>query len=280
MHAQAAATGADEPENQKSHQNMKYLLLTLWMAVLPCPADLSITADDLFAQLTNQGNGNVLDLTKSPGEIEKTIGKDSIITGRFDMSQIDAIASDNDRSYIGIRRVRNSQTESESIAFSCAGVTLQDGYVFNRSQPGSTMGSTIITDNYEVLIGQDMITPAELATQLRSGNTAALTLMRTPQPGQLDIMVISVRDAATGEFSDYAVGLDISTEQDIVGLDLFMMDKHRFDAGDIYLGTGYGLTDAVAATHHILGGSLTPEPATATLSLAALTALAAKRRRK
>lgn len=86
--------------------------------------------------------------------------------------------------------------------------------------------------------------------------------------------------AATGEFSDYAVGLDISTEQDVVGLDLFMMDKHRFDAGDIYLGTGYGLTDAVAATHHILGGSLTPEPATATLSLAALTALAAKRRRK
>lgn len=259
---------------------MKYVFITLWTAVLPCLADLTLTPDDLFAQLTNQGNGNVLDLTKSPGEVEKTIGKDSIITGRFDMAQIDAIASDNDRSYLGIRRVRNEQTESESIAFSCAGVMQQDGYVFNRSQPGTTMGSTIITDNYEVLIRQDMITPAELAAQLRAGNTAALTLMRTPQPGQLDVMVISVRDAATGAFTDYAVGLDISTSADVVGLDLFMMDKHRFDAGDIYLGTGYGLGDAVEATHHILGGTLTPEPATATLSLVALTALAAKRRRK
>lgn len=243
-------------------------------------ADLTLTPDDLFAQLTNQGSGNVLDLTKSPGEVEKTFGKDSIITGRFDITKIDAITADDDTSYLGIRRVRNEQTESESIAFSCAGVTQQNGYVFNRSQPGTTMGSTIITDNYEVLIGQDMIAPSELAAQLRAGNTAALTLLRTPQPGELDIMVISVRDGQTGTFTDYAVGLDISTEQDIVGLDLFMMDKHRFDAGDIYIGTGFALDDAVAATHHILGGTLTPEPTSATLSLLALTALCGRRKRK
>lgn len=248
--------------------------------MLPCMADLTLTPDDLFAQLTNQGNGNVLDLTKSPGEVEKTFGKDSIITGRFDITKIDAIAKDNDTSYIGIRRVRNAQTESESIAFSCAGVTQRDGYVFNRSQPGTTMGTTIITDTYDVLIGQDMITPAELAAQLRAGNTAALTLLRTPHPGELDVMVISVRDGQTGAFTDYAVGLDISTELDVVGLDLFMMDKHRFDAGDIYIGTGFGLDDAVAATHHILGGPLTPEPATSTLSLLALTALCGRRKRK
>lgn len=259
---------------------MKSILLTLWTAILPCMADGTITPDDLFAQLTNKGNGNVLDLTKTPGEVEKTIGKDSIITGRFDITKIDAIAADDDKSYIGIRRVRNSQTESESIAFSCAGVTQQDGYVFNRSQPGTTMGTTIITGNYEVLIGQDMITPFELAGQLRAGNTAALTLLRTPHSGELDLMVISVRDAQTGDFTDYAVGLDISTAADVVGLDLFMMDKHRFDAGDIYLGTGYGLTDAVTATHHILGGSITPEPSTATLSLLALSALCGKRKRK
>lgn len=243
-------------------------------------ADLTLTPDDLFAQLTNQGHDNVLDLTKSPGEVEKTFGKDSIITGRFDITKIDAIATDDDRSYIGIRRVRNSQTESESIAFSCAGVTQQDGYVFNRSQPGTTMGTTIITDNYEVLIGQDMITPGELAAQLRAGNTAALTLLRTPHPGELDVMVISVRDGQTGAFTDYAVGLDISTELDVVGLDLFMMDKHRFDAGDIYIGTGFGLDDAVVATHHILGDPLTPEPGTATLSLMALAGLCGRRKRK
>lgn len=248
--------------------------------MLPCMADLTLTPDDLFAQLTNQGNGNVLDLTKIPGEVEKTFGKDCIITGRFDITKIDAIATDNDTSYIGIRRVRNAQTESESIAFSCAGVTQRDGYVFNRAQPGTTMGSTIITDTYEVLIGQDMITPAELAAQLRAGNTAALTLLRTPHPGELDVMVISVRDGQTGTFTDYAVGLDISTELDVVGLDLFMMDKHRFDAGDIYIGTGFGLDDAVTATHHILGGPLTPEPTTATLSLLALTVLCGRRKRK
>lgn len=259
---------------------MKSILLTLWTAMLPCMADITVTPDDLFAQLTNRGNGNVLDLTKRPGEVEKTFGKDSIITGRFDITKIDAIATDNDTSYLGIRRVRNSQTESESIAFSCAGVTQQNGYVFNRSQPGTTMGTTIITGNYEVLIGQDMITPAELATQLRAGNTAALTLLRTPHPGELDVMVISVRDAQTGAFTDYAVGLDISTELDVVGLDLFMMDKHRFDAGEIYIGTGYGLTDAVTATHHILGGTLTPEPATATLSLVALAGLTLRRKRR
>lgn len=248
--------------------------------MLPAMAGISITPDDLFAQLTNQGSGNVLDLTKTPGEVEKTFGKDSIITGRFDITKIDAIATDNDTSYIGIRRVRNSQTESESIAFSCAGVTRQDGYVFNRSQPGTTMGSTIITDNYEVLIGQDMITPAELASQLRAGNTAALTLLRTPHPGELDVIVISVRDGQTGAFTDYAVGLDISTELDVVGLDLFMMDKHRFDAGDIYIGTSFSLDDAVAATHHILGGPLTPEPTTATLSLMALAGLCGRRKRQ
>lgn len=248
--------------------------------MLPCMADLTLTPDDLFAQLTNQGNGNVLDLTKRPGEVEKTFGKDSIITGRFDITKIDAIATDNDTSYIGIRRVRASQTESESVSFSCAGVTQQDGYVFNRAQPGTTMGTTIITDTYKVLIGQDMITPAELATQLRAGNTAALTLLRTPHPGELDVMVISVRDGQTGAFTDYAVGLDISTELDVVGLNLFMMDKHRFDAGDIYIGTGFRLDDAVAATHHILGGPLTPEPTTTTLSLLALTALCGRRKRK
>lgn len=247
--------------------------------MLPCWADISITPGDLFAQLTNKGNGNVLDLTKSPGEVEKTIGKDSIITGRFDITKIDAIATDDNTSYIGIRRVRNSQTESESIAFSCAGVTQQDGYVFNRAQPGTTMGSTIILGDYDILIGQEMITPAQLAEQLRAGNTAALTLLRTPHPGAEDIMVISVRDTQTGSFTDYAVGLDISTELDVVGLDLFMMDKHRFDAGDIYLGTGYGLGDAVAATHHILGGPLTPEPATTTLSLLALAGLCGRRKR-
>lgn len=243
-------------------------------------ADFSITPDDLFARLTNQGNGNVLDLTKSPGEVEKTIGKDSIITGRFDITKIDAIATDNNTSYIGIRRVRHSQTESESIAFSCAGVTQKDGYVFNRAQPGTTIGDTIILGDYDILIGQEMIPPSQLAAELRAGNTAALTLLRTPKPGEEDIMVISVRDAATGSFTDYAVGLDISTPADLVGLDLFMMDKHRFDAGDIYLGTGYGLGDAVAATHYILGGPMTPEPATATLALLALGLLSRRRRKE
>lgn len=258
---------------------MKTILFTLWAAVLPCMADFSITPEDLFARLTNQGNGNVLDLTKSPGEVEKTIGKDSIITGRFDITKIDVLATDNDTSYLGIRRVRHSQTESESIAFSCAGVTQQNGYVFNRAQPGTTMGTTIITGNYDVLIGQEMITPAQLAAELRTGNTAALTLLRTPTPGKEDIMVISVRDATSGAFTDYAVGLDISTSADIVGLDLFMMDKHRFDAGNIYIGSGYSLGDAVAATHYILGGTLTPEPGSTTLSLLALATLCGRRRR-
>lgn len=257
---------------------MKSILLTLLTAVLPCAAGITITPGDLFAQLTNQGSGHVLDLTKSPGEVEKTVGKDSIITGRFDITKIDALATDNDTSYIGIRRVRNDQTESESIAFSCVGVTQQDGYVFNRSQPGTTMGSTVILGEYNILIGKDMITPAQLAGELRAGNTAALSLLRTPHPGQEDIMVISVRDAQTGAFTDYAAGLDISTALDIVGLDLFMMDKHRFDAGDIYLGTGFGLGDAVAATHHILGGPLTPEPGTAALAFLALGGWALRRR--
>ena len=290
--------------------NLKlYLIMknTLTILLAACSLAAAAETDNPLGDIVTVPHIDVLDdlfisFTNSKGEYDlnaeeqtKTLGMDMIIAGIFTDKKgwYQQIPGD-DRSYIGIERA-DAPTRSE--AFSCAGAyheTLTDGYqfVFNRANPESTIGTAVIPNDsqypYTTITGSPTtFTLSYLYNELAAGHKAAIALLRTPTVNSKDMFAVSIlkgTDPETGAhiFEDFVVACEVSAVGDDSAVKGIAYDPQRLTGGFYFLGKNYDEEDIVAANHYILAGDIphpVPEPATATLSLLALGALAARRRR-
>lgn len=250
---------------------MKTILLPLVAGACVAYGDFAISEDDLFAYLSTK----TYDL--SPEQINQTRGKDCIVTALFSHKEawIQSIPTDS-RSYVGVLREHDKR---ESDAFSCAGGT-ENMPVFNRSQPGTKMSGTVIYDTdttpYIPQEGEP-VSLQQIYDALKAGNQVAMAVLRSPSPGSLDMMALTIWDGKT--YTHYVVGCEIASSADNVGLVQLDMDDARFVQGYSFVGTGYGLKDIKAANVYAIQ-QVIPEPATATLGLLGIAALGLRRRRK
>lgn len=255
----------------------KNILLTLSacsVALLAEAKALGIPDNDLLFIWTE--NDKAIDL--SPEEKDIAIGKDAIVCALFKTGAAKALRKEHN-SYLGIRRANDG---SQNNSFSCAG-GLNGELVFNRAEPGSNIGATVITGDYDLLTAPEgvtkMITLNEIANALDANKTVGITILRTPEAEAYDIIAVSVYDSSTETYRDYAVGMKIAGSSDTGTFDQVNFYKQRFGNGYTLIGKDYDVKDVLDVTHAVILGQLIPEPATATLSLLALTGLSLRRRR-
>lgn len=284
---------------------MKTLLLTLpllfpslcqaefSLGATPDPTHYSLTTDDLLFSFTDSKGAYRL----SPEEQQLTMGKDMIIAGIFTnkKSWYQQITGD-ERSYIGIERAEATGFDT----FSCVGgthITLTGGYefVFNRAQPGSTMGTAVIPNDgatqYNTLLEEGgAFTLQRLQDALAAGRKAAIALLRTPKDYTNDMLGFSILvgqdEQGNHLFEDYVVACEIFSAGDDSAVKSVAYDPQRLTGGYYFVApdnkTDFGRDDLLAANHYILAGDIPhpmPEPATAALSLLALAGLATRRKR-
>ena len=272
----------------------KQVVRILLSITLPCTAadfspldlgisNLNIKMEDIIAEGT-PGSG-VLALSKQQTKNSRTM--DCIATGKITdkASWLNSMLADQD-SYLGMLR-ENKKSSSDGyssvggMAFTSTGDRKYE-FVFNRAEPRATLTNVIDESQYTILYNtmpNESIPTLQFIHDciLLKNWQASIGILRTPSNSD-DMYALSVLDDQ-GNYMDFVVGCPIAESTDMAGLAQVKMDTQRLQATTVFLGTGYGVADIIAANHYALTHHM-PEPTTATLGLAALAGLCTRRRRK
>lgn len=249
---------------------------------------MNISVNDIY------GHGPLTNKVTTITDVDATDGKDCIVSMKFWgkehenwINQMVSGKGDED-SYLGIRREGAAEA---SDAYSCVGGyynhgSLTYGYqlLFNRDKPESKLSHIVVPsseDQYIIQKGDVCPTLQQIHDwTLADNKSVALAILRTPSPYSLDMFCVTFYDETTKEFTDFVMGCEVAHSGDDVGIAELDYHENRFGTGYAFFGENYGVDDIIAANHYTLTGVMpVPEPATATLSLLALAALAARRRR-